>query len=191
MHRRLENNYLWLKFLLWRGQNSQFASRLLFCPDVSAGHFQNLFLALHDDSYVYLSFLLHYAELYQALASLMVSAGRSLDRDPLRSGNCLFKCRHFEHMLPTHFHEVVKICRWEDLRGNLHERAHRCANLAKVAPYKNILQYSIIHCRWVFTSDKDSIVAILLNETSIILIQTTEYNNFMLVWEQIYHHIQL
>ena len=78
---------------------SQFAGQILFCPDVSAGHFQNLFQALHDDSYIYLSFLLHYAELYQALqklASFMVSAGRSLDRGPLRSGNCLLKYKKID-----------------------------------------------------------------------------------------------
>ena len=32
--------------VLFYGQNSQFGARILFCPDVSAGHFQNLFRAL-------------------------------------------------------------------------------------------------------------------------------------------------
>ena len=40
-----------------------------------------------------------------------------------------------------------------------------------------------IVCR-VVTSYKDSIVTILHIQNSIILIQTTEYNNFMLEWEQ-------
>ena len=43
--------------------------------------------------------------------------------------------------------------------------------------------YMNIVCR-VVTSYKDSIVTILHIQNSIILIQTTEYNNFMLEWEQ-------
>ena len=43
----------------------------------------------------------------------------------------------------------------------------------------------------IVPSYKDSIVGILSIQNSIILIQTTEYNNFMLKWEQIHQHIIL